>query len=88
MACGTQAERGKTNHVIVMKMSSLHRTTKPKPDDNDDDDEESSESEDEDEKPELETALVKHPTGSVNRIRVSIGMFLCNLAFIFMSIFK
>ena len=30
IVAGTQAERGKTNHVIVMKMGNLHRTTKPK----------------------------------------------------------
>lgn len=68
---GTQAERGQPNHVILMKMSNLHRTTKaekdtdPENDDSDDD-------EDDDEKtPELETALLKH-TGCVNRIRVNI----------------
>ena len=30
IVAGTQAERGKTNHVIVMKMGNLHRTSKPK----------------------------------------------------------
>ena len=70
IAAGTQAQRGKSNHVIVMKMSELKRTSKPKEDDDDDDeDDESSESEDEDQ-PELETAVINHPSGSVNRIRV------------------
>ena len=71
MVAGTQTQRDKTNHVIVMKMSNLHRTTRPRDDEDSDGGESSSESEDEDEKPELETALVPHKTGSVNRIRVS-----------------
>jgi ribosome assembly protein RRB1 len=69
IVAGTQAQRGKSNHVIVMKMSELKRTNKPKEDDEEDDDDESSESDDEDQ-PELETAVINHPTGSVNRIRV------------------
>ncbi|KAL4240115.1 Glutamate-rich WD repeat-containing protein 1 [Mactra antiquata] len=68
---GTQAERGKSNHVILMKMSNLHRTTKQKSEDDDDDEEEESDSEDEDEKPELETAVVAPLAGCVNRIRAT-----------------
>ncbi|XP_060599156.1 glutamate-rich WD repeat-containing protein 1-like [Ruditapes philippinarum] len=70
IVAGTQAQRGKSNHVIVMKMSELKRTNKPKEDDEEDDDDESSESDDEDQ-PELETAVINHPTGSVNRIRAT-----------------
>ncbi|KAK3585998.1 hypothetical protein CHS0354_033115 [Potamilus streckersoni] len=68
MVSGTQAERGKTNHVLIMKMSNLTKTQKSQ-DDNDDDE---SESEDEDELPELEIAIVKHSSGSVNRIRCTL----------------
>ena len=73
---GTQADIGRNNHVIVMKMSNLNKIPQPKKkaEDEDKDEEESSESEeeeeDEDEKPILETALVKHRSGAVNRIRV------------------
>ena len=75
MVAGTQSERGKTNHVIVMKMSNLYRTGKPDKEkgsaDDDNEDESSSESEDEDEKPDLETAVLTHSSGCVNRIRVT-----------------
>ena len=72
MVAGTQSERGKTNHVIVMKLSNLHRDRKSeKEKEGDEDDVSSSESEDEDEKPELETAVLTHSSGCVNRIRVS-----------------
>lgn len=72
IAAGSQAQRGKTNHVILMKMSNLHRTSNPKPvtEDDEEEEEESSDSENEEDKPELETAVVNHPSGSVNRIRV------------------
>ena len=72
MVAGTQAERGKTNRVIVMKMSNLHRTkeTRKEKEENDEEEDSNSESEDEDEKPELETALMTHSSGCVNRIRV------------------
>lgn len=66
IAAGTQAQRGKSNHVIVMKMSNLNRTSK----NSEDSDSESSDSEDEDEKPELETAVINHRSGCVNRVRV------------------
>lgn len=71
---GSQSEQGHLNHVIVMKMSNLHQTTKVKSEseeNKEESDEDEEDEEDEDEKPELETALVKH-SGSVNRIRVSI----------------
>lgn len=64
---GSQSAKGQQNHVIVIKMSNLHRTSKPKSEDAEESDSESDE--DEDSKPELETALVKH-AGCVNRIRV------------------
>lgn len=70
MAAGTQSQRGKGNHIIVMKMSNLNRTSRV--DEKDESDDESSESEDEDEKPELETAVMNHRSGCVNRIRVSL----------------
>lgn len=65
---GSQSAKGQQNHVIVIKMSNLHRTSKPKSDE-DAEESESESDEDEDSKPELETALVKH-AGCVNRIRV------------------
>jgi ribosome assembly protein RRB1 len=60
---GSQSEHGHLNHVIVMKMENLHRTTKEKKEETEEEDEESEEEEEEedDEKqPELETALIKH----------------------------
>lgn len=65
---GSQSAKGQQNHVIVIKMSNLHRTSKPKSDE-DAEESDSESDEDEDSKPELETALVKH-AGCVNRIRV------------------
>ncbi|XP_071132450.1 glutamate-rich WD repeat-containing protein 1-like [Mytilus edulis] len=72
-ASGSQSEHGHLNHVIVMKMENLHRTTKEKKesDENEDEsDEDEEEEDDEEKKPELETASIKH-SGSVNRIRVT-----------------
>lgn len=66
---GSQSAKGQQNHVIVIKMSNLHRTSKPKSDE-DAEESESESDEDEDSKPELETALVKH-AGCVNRIRAT-----------------
>ena len=70
IAAGTQAQRGKGNHIIVMKMSNLLRTSKAKPDLDSDEEDTDSDSEDEDEKPELETAVINHRSGCINRIRV------------------
>ncbi|XP_013381956.1 glutamate-rich WD repeat-containing protein 1 [Lingula anatina] len=67
IVCGTQAERSHANHVIVMKMSNLHKTNK---DEEDNDAGSESDSEDEDEKPELEAAMIKH-NGGVNRVRAT-----------------
>lgn len=96
---GSQSAKGQQNHVIVIKMSNLHRTSKPKSDE-DAEESESESDEDEDSKPELETALVKH-AGCVNRIRVkhqfykksllkymnlNISVsFICRLLFLFAS---
>ena len=74
LACGTQAERARTNHVIVMKMSNLRQNKT----DNENDVSEDDTDEDEDEKPELDTAMVKH-TGGVNRLRVG---FLLRVSFV------
>lgn len=49
-------------------MSNLNRTSKVKEEGESED--ESSDSEDEDEKPELETAVLNHRSGCINRIRV------------------
>lgn len=66
IVAATQSERGRANHVIVMRMSNLHPTSKKdKDEDSDDDDDDDVEIE---EKPEMETAMVMH-TGGVNRIR-------------------
>ncbi|KAL5018367.1 hypothetical protein ScPMuIL_004089 [Solemya velum] len=73
VASGTQSERGHSNHVIVMKMSNLKKTSKPKKTESAEDDSESddeSDDNDDEENPELETAMLSH-TGSVNRIRTS-----------------
>ena len=69
LACGTQAERARSNHVIVMKMSNLRQNKTDN--ENDDSEDDTDEDEDEDEKPELDTAMVKH-TGGVNRLRVGL----------------
>ena len=66
---GSQSAKGQQNHVIVLKMSNLHRTTKPKSEE-DEEESDSESDEDEDKKPELETALIKH-AGCINRIRVT-----------------
>lgn len=74
---GSQSAKGQQNHVIVIKMGNLHRTSKPKSDE-DAEESESESDEDEDSKPELETALVKH-AGCVNRIRVKHQFYKKNL---------
>ena len=66
---GSQSAKGQQNHVIVLKMSNLHQTTKPKSEE-DEEESDSESDEDEDKKPELETALIKH-AGCINRIRVN-----------------
>ncbi|XP_071482463.1 glutamate-rich WD repeat-containing protein 1-like [Diadema antillarum] len=66
IVAGTQAEKAHLNHVIVMKMSNMNRTSKQSEEDEDDDDDDSDD--DEDKHPELETAMIDH-LGSVNRIR-------------------
>lgn len=63
IVAGTQAPPGKQNHVIVMKMSQLDKTS-PSDDESDSDDELL------DEEPDLDTAMFNH-TGGVNRIRHS-----------------
>lgn len=74
IVAGTQAQRDRSNHVIVMKMSEMNGTGKAKrnteEDEDEDEDDDSSDSDSED-NPELETAVINHPSGSVNRIRVS-----------------
>ncbi|XP_011405355.1 PREDICTED: glutamate-rich WD repeat-containing protein 1-like [Amphimedon queenslandica] len=63
---GTQAELGKQNHIILMKMHQLHSTLKePNEDDDESDDDEL-----ENESPELETVMIQH-TSTINRIRVA-----------------
>ncbi|KAG1654551.1 Glutamate-rich WD repeat-containing protein 1 [Nymphon striatum] len=68
---GTQSAKIHSNHLIIMKMSNMHRsknTEKPKKDDESEDDEESDD--EEEELPDFHSALVKHP-GCVNRVRTS-----------------
>ncbi|XP_077973046.1 glutamate-rich WD repeat-containing protein 1-like [Styela clava] len=65
VVCGTQSTQ-RPNHVIVMKMSNMHRTKERQ--DEEDSDSSDDEDEDLDSKPELETAMVLHH-GGVNRIR-------------------
>ncbi|XP_019646384.1 PREDICTED: glutamate-rich WD repeat-containing protein 1-like [Branchiostoma belcheri] len=64
MVAGTQAEIGRPNHVILMKMSNLNKT-------NTDEDDEDDESDDEEEKPQLDTVMFQHQ-GGVNRIRTTV----------------
>ncbi|XP_078609981.1 glutamate-rich WD repeat-containing protein 1-like [Branchiostoma floridae x Branchiostoma japonicum] len=64
MVAGTQAEIGRPNHVILMKMSKLNKTAAG----SDDEDEES---DDEDENPQLDTVMFQQQ-GGVNRIRTTV----------------
>nr|XP_026692017.1 glutamate-rich WD repeat-containing protein 1 [Ciona intestinalis] len=64
IVAGTQAQSGKSNHVIVMKMSNLNKNNKAPGDESDED----SDDEESEIKPMLETAMVLHH-GGVNRIR-------------------
>ena len=74
LVAGTQAASSHINHIILMKMHNLHRTSKEKPSDKDSDleseseDESDEEAEDVSKKPKMTCALVKH-VGCVNRIR-------------------
>lgn len=73
IVAGTQAPQSHISHVIVMKLSNLHKTN------NKEDDEDNEESDDEDQQdkhPKMHGALVKHQ-GCVNRIRVIKYLFSC-----------
>ncbi|CAH1977313.1 unnamed protein product [Acanthoscelides obtectus] len=61
IVAGTQSSQTHNNHVIVMKLSNLHKTS-PEEDENDSDEE------DEAKNPKMAGALIKHQ-GCVNRIR-------------------
>lgn len=65
---GTQAESSNKNEVLVMKMSSLHKTQKDDGDSDDDDDEDSDDEAALDEDAVLEYKSIPH-TGGVNRVR-------------------
>ena len=65
VVAGTQSETSKANHIIVMKMSNLHKTKEHRSNENNDGD---SSDEDEGCKPEMDTAMNIHH-GGVNRIR-------------------
>jgi ribosome assembly protein RRB1 len=67
LVAGTQAQKGKQNFVILMKMSHLQSTYEEKNDDDeaeDDDDDEL-----DDDEPQLDTMMIQHP-GTVNRLRI------------------
>lgn len=66
IVAGTQAPQSHVSHIIVMKLSNLHKT-------NNEEDEDGNNSDDEEEvdkHPKMHGALIKHQ-GCVNRIRVS-----------------
>ncbi|GAB6020263.1 Glutamate-rich WD repeat-containing protein 1 [Chamberlinius hualienensis] len=68
VVAGTQSAKGRTSHVVVMKMKNMHKVKIEKKEDSDDDDDDDEE-EDESNKPDLMAALIKHE-GCVNRLRV------------------
>lgn len=66
IVAGTQAPQSHISHIIVMRLSNLHKTNNEQDDDN-----EGSDGEDEQDKhPKMHGALIKHQ-GCVNRIRVN-----------------
>lgn len=65
VVAGTQAPQSHVSHIIVMKLSNLHKTNSEQDDENDSDDEA-----DVDKHPKMHGAIIKHQ-GCVNRIRVS-----------------
>lgn len=69
IVAGTQASKVQANHIIVMKLSNLHKTGKEDDDDDDDDDELSDDEDELSKNPKMAGALIKHQ-GTVNRIRV------------------
>lgn len=79
IVAGTQAPQSHVSHIIVMKLSNLHKTNNEADEDENDSDEE----DDQDKHPKMHGALMKHQ-GCVNRIRVSLiylfnGLFFINL---------
>lgn len=64
---GTQAPQSHISHIIVMKLSNLHKTNN---EEGDDDNEGSDEEDEQDKHPKMHGALIKHQ-GCVNRIRVN-----------------
>ncbi|XP_018578149.1 glutamate-rich WD repeat-containing protein 1 [Anoplophora glabripennis] len=62
---GTQAAQSHVNHIIVMKLSNLYKTSKDDEDSSDDDEEDNMKN------PKMTGALIKHQ-GCVNRIRSTI----------------
>lgn len=67
IVAGTQAPQSHISHVIVMKLSNLHKTNNEEGEDENDSDAE----DDQDKHPKMHGALIKHQ-GCVNRIRVGI----------------
>jgi len=70
IVAATQAEQGRSNHMIVMKMSNLHPVKHQSEKDgvSSDEEDDDDESDVQGTKPEMETAMVKH-SGGANRIR-------------------
>lgn len=69
VVAGTQAPQSHVCHIIVMKLSNLHKTST---EENEDENENDSDGEDDHDKhPKMHGALIKHQ-GCVNRIRVSL----------------
>ncbi|VDL62289.1 unnamed protein product [Hymenolepis diminuta] len=71
LAAGTQAPEAKDNSIIIMRLSNMRpMTTKDvKKDENSESDTDSESDEDLDEVPEVEAAKIKHPSGTINRLR-------------------
>lgn len=67
IVAGTQAPQSHVSHLIVMKLSNLHKTNNNKEDNEEEND--SDDEDDQDKQPKMHGALIKHQ-GCVNRVRV------------------
>lgn len=68
LVAGTQADKASSNQLLVMRLSSLHKTG-GQDSDSDDSGDDSDSDDDLDEDPVLEVQRISHPSGTVNRVR-------------------
>lgn len=66
LVAGTQADTAAANKLMVMRLTSLHKTQQDGDSDDSDDDDDDSDDDD----PGLDVQRVPHPSGAVNRVRV------------------